>query len=37
MRHYERLDALKQGVNDYVVKPFTPNILIEKVNTIVKK
>ena len=31
----EVLEALKQGVNDYVVKPFTPDILLKKVETVV--
>jgi two-component system, chemotaxis family, chemotaxis protein CheY len=26
------LDAIKAGVNNYVVKPFTPEVLLEKVN-----
>jgi len=33
----EVLEALKNGVNDYVVKPFTPNILLSKINGIVGK
>ncbi len=31
----EVIDALKQGVNNYVVKPFTPSILIEKVKSVI--
>ena len=31
------LDALKAGVNNYVVKPFTPEILLEKVQTTLRK
>jgi len=27
----EVIEALKQGVNDYIVKPFTPKTLIEKI------
>ena len=30
----EVIEALKQGVNDYIVKPFTPKILIEKVKSL---
>ena len=29
--------AIQEGVNDYVVKPFTANTLIEKVNKYTKK
>jgi two-component system, chemotaxis family, chemotaxis protein CheY len=31
------VDALKAGVNNYVVKPFTPEVLIEKVKTTMDK
>ncbi|MFT3786954.1 MAG: response regulator [Tepidisphaeraceae bacterium] len=31
------VEALKAGVNNYVVKPFTPEILIEKVKTTLAK
>jgi two-component system, chemotaxis family, chemotaxis protein CheY len=31
------VDALKAGVNNYVVKPFTPEILLDKVKTTVEK
>jgi two-component system chemotaxis response regulator CheY len=31
------LDALKAGVNNYVVKPFTPETLLEKVQGTLKK
>jgi two-component system chemotaxis response regulator CheY len=31
----EVIEALKQGVNDYIVKPFTPKILIEKIKSII--
>jgi len=27
----EVVEALKQGVTNYIVKPFTPEILVEKV------
>ncbi len=30
----EVMEALKNGVNDYIVKPFTKQILLEKVNGI---
>jgi two-component system chemotaxis response regulator CheY len=33
----EVLEALKQGVNDYIVKPFTPDALKEKVERILVK
>jgi two-component system chemotaxis response regulator CheY len=33
----EVLEALKQGVNDYIVKPFAPKILIDKVKSIMEK
>lgn len=32
----EVIEALKQGVNNYVVKPFTKETLIEKVNDTIK-
>jgi two-component system chemotaxis response regulator CheY len=38
--HAERSDvvlALQAGVNDYVVKPFTPDILKEKIETLLNK
>lgn len=28
--------AIKSGVNDYIVKPFTPNVLSEKLTRILK-
>jgi two-component system chemotaxis response regulator CheY len=31
------LDALKAGVNNYVVKPFTPEALTEKVQQTLQK
>jgi two-component system chemotaxis response regulator CheY len=31
------IDALKAGVNNYVVKPFTPEVLLEKVEATLKK
>lgn len=31
------MDALKSGVNNYVIKPFTPDVLLEKLNTTLKK
>lgn len=31
------VDALKAGVNNYVVKPFTPEILLEKVKGTLEK
>ena len=33
----EVLEAMKYGVNDYIVKPFTPSVLISKLETHVKK
>jgi two-component system chemotaxis response regulator CheY len=30
----EVIEALKQGVNDYIVKPFTKQVLIEKVEKV---
>lgn len=32
----EVVEALKQGVNDYVVKPFTKQILVEKIRGMIK-
>lgn len=32
----EVLAALKEGVTDYVVKPFKPDVLIQKVDSILK-
>ncbi len=31
------VEALKAGVNNYVVKPFTPEILLEKTRTVLDK
>jgi two-component system chemotaxis response regulator CheY len=31
------MDALKAGVNNFVVKPFTPEVLLEKLNATLKK
>src|SRR4051812_41785009 len=31
------LDALKAGVNNYVVKPFTPDAILEKINQTLAK
>ncbi|HMB94700.1 MAG TPA: response regulator [Tepidisphaeraceae bacterium] len=31
------MEALKAGVNNYVIKPFTPEILVEKVRTTLDK
>ncbi|MFQ5675749.1 MAG: response regulator [bacterium] len=33
----EVLEAMKSGVNDYVVKPFTPAVLIGKLESLLKK
>ncbi len=33
----EVVEALKQGVNDYIVKPFTPDALKEKVERVMTK
>lgn len=30
------LEAMKSGVNDYVVKPFKPNVLLGKVENLLK-
>jgi two-component system, chemotaxis family, chemotaxis protein CheY len=32
----EVVEALKQGVNNYIVKPFTPSTLIEKVKSVIE-
>jgi len=32
----EVLEAMKSGVNDYIVKPFQPNVLLTKVRGLVK-
>lgn len=31
----EVMEALRQGVNNYIVKPFTPETLVEKVKAVV--
>ena len=31
------VDAIKAGVNNYVIKPFTPEMLLEKVNQTLSK
>jgi len=33
----EVLEAMKNGVNDYIVKPFKPNVLLSKVENLIKK
>lgn len=33
----EVLEALKYGVNDYIVKPFTPKVLLGKLESVLKK
>ena len=33
----EVLEAMKNGVNDYIVKPFKPNVLLTKVENLLKK
>lgn len=33
----EVIEALKNGVNDYIVKPFTPGTLTEKVEALLNK
>lgn len=33
----EVLEAMKAGVNDYVVKPFQPNVLLNKLETAIRK
>jgi two-component system chemotaxis response regulator CheY len=31
------MDALKAGVNNYAIKPFTPDVLLEKVKQVLAK
>lgn len=31
------IDAMKAGVNNYIVKPFTPQVLAEKIDAILNK
>jgi two-component system chemotaxis response regulator CheY len=31
------IEAIKAGVNDYVVKPFTPDALLDKINSTMAK
>ena len=33
----EVLEAMKSGVNDYIVKPFKPNVLLAKIETLIKR
>ena len=33
----EVLEAMKSGVTDYIVKPFTPSILVSKLESLLKK
>jgi len=33
----EVMEALKNGVNNYIVKPFTPETLLEKINSTLNK
>ena len=33
----EVLEAMKSGVNDYIVKPFKPNVLLAKGENLMKK
>ncbi len=33
----EVLEAMKSGVTDYIVKPFTPSILVSKLESLIKK
>jgi two-component system chemotaxis response regulator CheY len=33
----EVLEAMKSGVNDYIVKPFTPTVLLTKLESAIKK
>lgn len=35
--HQEVLEAMKTGVNDYIIKPFKPNILLNKLENLLKK
>lgn len=30
------LEAMKEGVNDYIVKPFTKTVLVEKIENVIK-
>ena len=32
----EVLEAMKSGVNDYIVKPFTPSVLVSKLESLKK-
>jgi len=32
----EVLEAMKSGVNDYIVKPFKPNVLLTKIESLIK-
>lgn len=31
------LEAMKSGMNDYIVKPFTPSVLVSKLESLIKK
>jgi two-component system chemotaxis response regulator CheY len=33
----EVIEAMRSGVNDYIVKPFTPSVLNSKMESLVKK
>ena len=33
----EVLEAMKSGVTDYIVKPFTPSVLVSKLESLIKK
>ncbi len=33
----EVLEAMKSGVNDYVVKPFKPTVVLGKIESLIKK
>jgi len=33
----EIVEAIKAGVNNYVVKPFTPEVLKGKINAVINK